>query len=64
MPSAPLVITWPGGIGNPIGEQIPVSGGRRLRSSRRSKTRKSKRSSRSTRRNRRSGMRKNTRRRA
>ena len=27
MPSAPLVVSWPGGIGNPIGEMIPTSGG-------------------------------------
>lgn len=48
MPSAPLIVTWPGGIGNPIGEQIPISGGRRgtrrmgcglLRKSRRSNRR-------------------------
>ena len=35
MPSAPLVVTWPGGIGNPVGEQIPTSGGRRRRTTRR-----------------------------
>lgn len=42
MPSAPLVVTWPGGIGNPVGEQIPTSGGRR----RRRNTRKNRRNTR------------------
>jgi hypothetical protein len=31
MPSAPLVVSWPGGIGNPIGEMIPTSGGMKNR---------------------------------
>lgn len=44
----PVVATWPGGIGNPVGEQIPTSGGGKRRN-----TRKNRRNRRSTRKNRR-----------
>lgn len=35
MPYAPLIVTFPGGIGNPVGEHIATSGGRRKRTTRR-----------------------------
>jgi hypothetical protein len=44
MPTSPLVVSWPGGIGNPINEKIVTSGGRR-RSTRRRSTRKNARKS-------------------
>jgi hypothetical protein len=43
----PVLATWPGGIGNPVGEKIPTSGGRRRN------TRKNRRNRRTTRKNRR-----------
>jgi hypothetical protein len=47
MANGNLVVTWPGGIGNPIGEHIPTSGGRRRRSTRRRKnTRKNRKNTR------------------
>ena len=49
-PSNNLVVTWPGGIGNPANKLIPTSGGRRrkflkgkTRSKRRGQTRSQKR---------------------
>ncbi len=52
MANGNLVVTWPGGIGNPVGEHIPTSGGRRKR--RQTRRRKGSRKHRkSTRRNRR-----------
>jgi hypothetical protein len=51
--SFPLTVTWPGGIGNPAGEKIVTSGGKRRRSTRRNrKNRKQTRKNRSCRRNR------------
>ena len=29
MANSPIIVTWPGGIGNPIQEHIPTSGGKR-----------------------------------
>lgn len=55
MPNSPLVVTWPGGIGNPIGEKIPTSGGRRRKN-------RSTRRRRGTRKSRRCWTRRNTRR--
>ena len=46
----PLTVTWPGGIGNPEGEKIVTSGGKRTRRNRRN--RKQTRKKRSCRRNR------------
>jgi hypothetical protein len=47
MPSGPLIVTWPGGIGNPLNQTIPTSGGSWKRKSRKTrknrKTRKSRR---------------------
>jgi hypothetical protein len=50
MPSSPLIVTWPGGIGNPLNQTIPTSGGswkrkgRKTRKNRKTrKTRKSRR---------------------
>ena len=37
MAYAPLIVTFPGGIGNPVGEHIPTSGGRRRRNTRRNR---------------------------
>jgi hypothetical protein len=51
MPSAPLIVTWPGGIGNPLNETIPTSGGSWKRKGR--KTRKATRKARKTRKSRR-----------
>ena len=48
MQNAPLIVSWPGGIGNPVGERIPTSGGRRK--SRRNTRRNSRRSNRKSRR--------------
>lgn len=42
MANGPLIITWPGGIGNPIGEHIPTSGGKRRRSTRKLKRKQRK----------------------
>ena len=53
-----LIVTWPGGIGNPIGEHIPTSGGRSRRTTRRRKN--CRKNSRKNRKN----TRRNTRRRA
>ncbi len=47
------IVTWPGGIGNPAGEKIVTSGGRRRSTTRRNgKNRKQTRKNRSCRRNR------------
>lgn len=49
------IVTWPGGIGNPIGEKIVTSGGKRSgskRKTRRNRNRKQTRKNRSCRRNR------------
>ena len=52
MSSAPnLIVTFPGGIGNPVGERIPTSGGRRRRNSRRMGCGLMRKSRRNTRRN-------------
>lgn len=58
-----LIVTFPGGIGNPSNQRIPTSGGRRmgcgsLRKNRRTNTRKNRRN---TRRNGCGAMRKNRR---
>jgi hypothetical protein len=45
-------VTWPGGIGNPAGEKIVTSGGRRRSTRRNRKNRKQTRKNRSCRRNR------------
>ncbi len=64
MPSAPLIVSWPGGIGNPVGEHIPTSGGRRRRNSTRKNRRNTRRMGCGMRKSRRMGcgMRKNRRR--
>lgn len=50
---SPLTVTWPGGIGNPAGEKIVTSGGKRkTRRSRKNRSRKNRAGC--TRRNRRS----------
>jgi hypothetical protein len=46
------VVTWPGGIGNPAGEKIVTSGGKRRSTRRNRKNRKQTRKDRSCRRNR------------
>ena len=46
-----LTVTWPGGIGNPVGEKIVTSGGKR-KTRRNRKNRKQTRKNRSSRRNR------------
>lgn len=45
MPNGPLIVTWPGGIGNPMDQTIPTSGGKRKNRKSR-KTRKGTRKSR------------------
>jgi hypothetical protein len=50
--SSPLTVTWPGGIGNPAGEKIVTSGGKRRSTRRNRKNRKQTRKNRSCRRNR------------
>lgn len=47
-----LTVTWPGGIGNPAGEKIVTSGGKRRSTRRNRKNRKQTRKNRSCRRNR------------
>lgn len=47
MAYAPLIVTFPGGIGNPVGEHIATSGGRRRQNTRRRRnTRKTRRNTR------------------
>lgn len=48
MPTSPLVVSWPGGIGNPINEKIVTSGGRRRNTRRRSTRRNARKTRRST----------------
>lgn len=38
----PLTVTWPGGIGNPAGEKIVTSGGKRKTRRNRKQTRKNR----------------------
>lgn len=55
---SPLTVTWPGGIGNPAGEKIVTSGGKR-KTRRNRKNRKQTRKNRSLRRSRAGCSRKN-----
>ena len=50
--SSPLVVTWPGGIGNTTNQKIVTSGGKRSSTRRNRKNRKQTRKNRSCRRNR------------
>jgi len=54
-------VTWPGGIGNPAGEKIVTSGGKRRSTRRNRKNRKQTRKNRTCRRNRAGCSRKNRR---